>query len=134
MDKVGARAVCAAAWVAKSDVGLVEAARVVQYSLEAEVRLDPEEARRDRCELLRDLFGNPFRPVSFDPAGLAANGTAVIALARSIHDDRRFEDLPVLADALEQAGYGEPEVLGHCRLGSEHVRGCWVLDLVLGWP
>ena len=57
------------------------------------------------------------------------------ALARScqrIYDDRRFQDLPILADALEEAGCTDPEILGHCRGPGEHVRGCWVVDLILG--
>jgi hypothetical protein len=84
------------------------------------------------CEILRDLFGNPFRPVALAPTWLAWNGGALVKLAQAIYDERRFGDLPVLADALEEAGCMDADILGHCRSGGEHVRGCWVVDLVLG--
>jgi hypothetical protein len=85
---------------------------------------------RSQCALLCDIFG----PLPFRPVAVAASWTtsAVIALARGSYDDRRFEDLPVLADALEEAGCTAAEILGHLRGPGPHVRGCWVLDLVLG--
>ena len=49
-----------------------------------------------------------------------------------IDDDRAFDRLPVLADALQDAGCDNADILTHCRSGGEHVRGCWVLDLLLG--
>jgi hypothetical protein len=85
--------------------------------------------RRDQAELLREIAGNPLRPASVDPAWLTWNGGTVIALARSIYEEDRFEDLPILADALEEAGCPDTGVLDHCRLVEEHVRGCWVIDL-----
>jgi hypothetical protein len=84
-----------------------------------------------QADLLRDLFGNPFHPVALDPAWPTWNGGAVLHLARTIYDERRFEDLPVLADALEEAGCTRVDILSHCRQASVHVRGCWVLDLLL---
>ncbi len=78
--------------------------------------------------LLRDIFGNPFRPVAIDPAWLTSD---VLALARGIHDDRAFDRMPILADALQDAGCANEDILSHCRAAREHVRGCWVLDLVL---
>jgi hypothetical protein len=81
-----------------------------------------------QADLLRDIFGNPFRPVSFDPAWRTPT---VIAVAETIYAERRFEDMPVLADALQEAGCTAQEILDHCRVGVEHVRGCWVLDLIL---
>jgi hypothetical protein len=90
-------------------------------------------ARPERqVPLLRDVFGNPFRPVDVDPAWLTWNGSTVVQLARAIYDDRRFEDLPILADALEEAGCTDAALLDHCRQPGEHVPGCWVLDLLLG--
>jgi hypothetical protein len=83
------------------------------------------------CRLLRELFGNPFRPVMTDPAWRSWNGGALVQLARTIYEEGRFADLPVLADALEDAGCANADVLDHCRRGGEHVRGCWVLDLLL---
>jgi hypothetical protein len=56
----------------------------------------------------------------------------VPAIARRIHEERAFHDLPILADALEDAGWTDQDILGHCRGGGPHVRGCWVVDLVLG--
>jgi hypothetical protein len=82
--------------------------------------------------LLRDVFGNPFRQPNVDSAWLAWNGGMVINLARAIYDAGRFTDLPILADALEEAGGGDEAILAHCRGPGPHVRGCWVVDLVLG--
>ena len=85
--------------------------------------------RRQQAGLLLDIFGNPFRPVTLNPAWRTSN---VTALAQSIYDDRAFDRLPILADALEDAGCDNADILGHCRQPGEHVRGCWVVDLVLG--
>src|SRR5262245_45947483 len=82
-----------------------------------------------QAALLRCALGNPFRPVTLKPSWLTP---AVRALAQGIYEDRRFADLPVLADALEEAGCTSADVLAHCRGPGEHVRGCWVVDLVLG--
>jgi hypothetical protein len=81
------------------------------------------------CELVRDVFGNPFRPRAFDPAWRTA---AAVELARSAYDRRDFGLLPILADALQEAGCEDAGVLAHCRAGGPHVRGCWVVDGVLG--
>jgi hypothetical protein len=86
------------------------------------------------ANLLRDLFGPlPFRPVALDPAWLAWYGGSVVRLAQRIYDERRFEWMPELADALEEAGCRDEDILGHCReQGGVHARGCWVTDLLLG--
>jgi hypothetical protein len=88
--------------------------------------------REEHAPLLRDICGNPFRPVVAEPDWLAWNGGTVTQLAQVIYDGRSFDRLPVLADALEEAGCTEDAVLGHCRQPGEHVRGCWVVDLLLG--
>jgi hypothetical protein len=81
--------------------------------------------------ILRDLFGNPFRPVPpVDPAWTAWQGGTVRKLARAIYEGRCFNRLHLLADALEDAGCTDANILGHCRGGGEHVRGCWVVDLL----
>lgn len=85
-------------------------------------------ARKAQCDLLRELFGNPFRPVAVDPAWRTPT---VLVLARQIYDDDSFSDLPILGDALEDAGCTEAVLLEHCRGLSPHVRGCWVVDAVL---
>lgn len=85
-------------------------------------------AERGQCDLLRDIFGNPFRPIAVDPAWLTST---VVSLATAMHADRAFDRLPILADALEVAGCDNTDVLNHCRQPGEHVRGCWVVDLLL---
>ena len=85
--------------------------------------------RFDQAKLLRDIFGNPFRPVALDPAWLTE---AAVGIARGIYDDRAFERMPILADALQDAGCENADILTHCREAGVHVRGCWVVDLVLG--
>ncbi|MGL6095530.1 MAG: hypothetical protein ACRC7O_07010 [Fimbriiglobus sp.] len=82
-----------------------------------------------QCELLRDILGNPFRPVAFSPAW---RSSAALGLATTMYAGRDFAHMPVLADALEEAGCDHPDVLSHCRGPGPHVRGCWVVDLVLG--
>jgi hypothetical protein len=77
----------------------------------------------------RDVAGNPFRPVTFDPAWRTS---AVLTLADHIYAGRAFDRLPILADALQDAGCEDAAVLAHCRGPGPHVRGCWVVDLVLG--
>jgi hypothetical protein len=79
--------------------------------------------------LLRDIFGNPFRPITLDPRWLTST---VLDLARLIYDERAFDRLPILADALMDAGCDSEELLKHCRSEGPHVRGCWVVDLILG--
>ena len=88
-----------------------------------------EEALLPQARLTRDIFGNPFRPVAFDPAW--RTDTAV-TLARQMYDSREFGAMPILADALQDAGCTNEDVLNHCRGDGPHVRGCWVVDLVLG--
>jgi hypothetical protein len=88
-----------------------------------------QEGEKCFCNLLRDIFGNPHRPVTADPAWLTPN---VVSLAQTLYDDRAFNRLPELADALEEAGCTNTDVLAHCRAPGPHVRGCWVVDLVLG--
>jgi hypothetical protein len=84
---------------------------------------------RPVTDLLRESFGNPFRPVAFNPEW--RTDTAV-TLARTMYDAREFSAMPILADALQDAGCEDEHILTHCRAGGVHVRGCWVVDLVLG--
>jgi hypothetical protein len=80
-------------------------------------------------DLIRDIFGNPFRPVIVDSTWQTSN---VTGLAQAIYEERAFDRLPILADALEDAGCTNRDILDHCRQPGEHVRGCWVVDLLLG--
>ncbi|MFO0800999.1 MAG: hypothetical protein U0804_26330 [Gemmataceae bacterium] len=82
-----------------------------------------------QADLLRDVFGSPFKPVNFTPAWRTE---AVVGLARGMYESRNFGPMPVLADALEDAGCADADILAHCRGDGPHVRGCWVVDLVLG--
>ena len=79
--------------------------------------------------IVRDLFGNPFRPAPFVPAWQTP---AAVEVARSMYATRRFDRMPVLADAIEDAGCDDADVLAHCRGPGPHYRGCWVVDVVLG--
>jgi hypothetical protein len=94
---------------------------------------DWEKERLWQASLLHDLFGNPFRPPRLDPAWLLHNDGAVVQMARVIYDEDRFGDLPILADALEEAGCARGDMLEHCRERTAHYRGCWVVDAVLGF-
>ena len=80
--------------------------------------------------LLRDIFGNPFRPATVDPAWLTSD---VAALAEGIYAESAFDRMPILADALQDAGCDGDDILSHCRdANAAHVRGCWVIDLLTG--
>jgi hypothetical protein len=81
-----------------------------------------------QSNLIRDLFGNPFRPIALDPSWLTSTATA---LARLMYDSRDFSAMPILADALQDAGCDNADILDHCRGPGPHVRGCWVVDKLL---
>jgi hypothetical protein len=82
-----------------------------------------------QCDLLRDIFGNPLRPAPADPHWRTS---AVLGLAATMYDARDFTAMPVLADALEEAGCNDAAITSHCRGPDRHVRGCFVVDLILG--
>jgi hypothetical protein len=85
------------------------------------------------CDLLRDVAGDPSRATpAIDPAWLTWNDGIVKRLAEGIYAERRFEDMGVLADALEEAGCDSEEVLSHLRRPGPHARGCWLVDLLTG--
>jgi hypothetical protein len=86
---------------------------------------------RAQADLLREVFGNPFRPAALQPGWVACGGAAA-SIARVIDDGGGFEDFPYLADALLDAGCTDERLLAHCRQPAGHVRGCWALDLLLG--
>jgi hypothetical protein len=88
----------------------------------------PHAVHLTMIRLLHEAFGNPFRPVAPGPWVTPAAVTS----AQDMYDLRDFSTLPVLADLLEEAGCPEQSVLDHCRTPGDHVRGCWVVDLVLG--
>jgi hypothetical protein len=85
--------------------------------------------RRQQTTLIRDIFGNPFRPITFSPSWRT---DTTFTLARQMYESRDFGAMPILADALQDAGCDNDDILNHCRSDGPHVRGCWVVDLVLG--
>jgi hypothetical protein len=99
------------------------------------VRQEPHRRAAEKQEdatlatLLREIVGNPFRPVTFDPDWSTSSAHG---LALSMYESRDFSPMPILADSLEEAGCDNPDILTHCREPGNHVRGCWVVDLVLG--
>ncbi len=84
------------------------------------------------CRLLRDIAGNPCRPVAFSPAWLTWHGGLLVSMARRMYESRDFTELPVLADMLEDAGCADEQILAHCRAGGRHARGCFAVDPLLG--
>jgi hypothetical protein len=89
---------------------------------------DRNSERLIQCDLLRDLFDPLFWSLSVQPAWLSP---LVRSMAQAIYDEHRFEDLPILADALEESGCDDAIVLEHCRSGRSHARGCWLVDGLL---
>lgn len=85
---------------------------------------------RITAHLIRCIFGNPFRPATIDPTWKT---DTVLSLAKHMYESREFSAMPILADALQDAGCDNEDILKHCRDGKQkHVRGCWVVDLILG--
>jgi hypothetical protein len=78
--------------------------------------------------LLLDIFGNPFRAVAFAPEWRT---DTALSLAKQMYESRDFSAVPILADAIQDAGCDNADILDHCRGSGPHVRGCWVVDLVL---
>ena len=91
--------------------------------------LEEEEAQAD---LLRELVSPEMRRVEIDPLVRAWNDGTVVQLARGIYEERAFEQMPILGDALEEAGCTDGELLDHCRQRGRHVPGCWAVDSILG--
>ncbi|WP_052562161.1 hypothetical protein [Gemmata sp. SH-PL17] len=87
------------------------------------------QAEAEHADVLRDIFGNPFRPVTLSPSSITS---IAVALAAQMYESRDFSAMPILADALQDAGCDNDDILNHCRGPGPHVRGCWVVDLVLG--
>jgi hypothetical protein len=124
-------AMWAVSMVCEADI--TKAVAAVEFATRCEAypgdRTRFDEAQKHQLPLLRDIFGNPFRPVRIDPSWLMPK---VIALAQQIYENRAFDRMPRLADALEGAGCRNNDIVGHFRAPGPHVRGCWALDLILG--
>ena len=111
-------------FAAAARAGMRPGGRPPEGYVEARLREDEVHAR-----WVRDVIGNPNRPVTLNPAWLIPG---VTSLAQTIYDGQAFHRMPELADALERAGCTDADILGHCRGPGPHVRGCWVVDLILG--
>src|SRR5262249_54458121 len=98
------------------------------YPIE-EVEAAANAEKLEQSRLIKCIFGNPFNHVVIDPNCLSP---AVVEMAHTIYDDRAFDRLSHLADALVDAGCTNVDVLAHCRAHGGHARGCWVVDLILG--
>lgn len=111
------------------------AARAAEAAREDETIAAIETIRRlhtlDAVELVREIFGNPFRPAVIDPCWLDWKKGKIPRMAHVIYRKRCFRNLPLLADALEEAGCSDSAILTHCRAPVDHARGCWVVDLLL---
>lgn len=124
----------AAMWLVSENIASWESSTEATKAVRGAVRRQSEEdavgpERSQQAVLLRDITGNPFKPVVIKTAWLT---TAVIALARTIYEERAFDRMPILADALEEAECDDVGMLTHCRGPGRHVRGCWVIDNLLG--
>lgn len=104
-------------------------AHLLYYALDAKAPIFAHIPAELYCaDLIREVFGNPFLEVWFDPCWRTS---AVRDLALSIERSGDYSRMPMLADALEEAGCTDSNVVGHLRTGRGHVRGCWVLDGLL---
>ena len=124
--------ICWAVWLAldPADVNLAELAiRVSDATHDRYERPDWEAEDRVYGSVARCVFGNPYRSVASDRRWRTAD---VLGMARGIYEERAFDRLPILADALQDAGCADEQLLGHGRGPGPHVRGYWVVDLVLG--
>jgi hypothetical protein len=101
---------------------------IVAY-VERERTADEQEELTQHTRVIRDIFGNPFHPVTILPEWLTST---VLALATGIYEEKAFDRMPILADALMDAGCSNEDILNHCRGPGPHVRGCFVVDLILG--
>ncbi len=111
--------------IASESFGPLDAARIGNRFSNGNQGLKEQQA-----ELVREFFGNPYQPVAFDQTWRTPT---VTALAQQMHDSQEFSPMPILADALQDAGCEDTSVLEHCRDElALHTRGCWVLDLILG--
>jgi hypothetical protein len=119
----------AAGWAAK--LGRVKAPRLAAIWA-ARAAADWRGESEAQAELLRDVFGDCFERFTINPTWLTWNDGAVRNIAEAIYEERTFEQMPILADALEDAGCDNAEILNHCRAPGVHVRGCWAVDLLLG--
>jgi hypothetical protein len=113
--------------------GVDAVAKAASYVATSEGERNPNIAAQsaewaEQADLARDIFGNPFRPVAIEPSWRTS---AVVTLARQMYESRDFTPMPIVSDALLDAGCDHSDVIAHCRSDRPHVRGCWLVDLLL---
>jgi hypothetical protein len=128
--RAGVKGASAEAWAAATLFESSGEAQDEDIAKQYQVLLKDEFVRQ--ADFLRDIVGNPFQPVSVDPLWLAWNDRCIERIAQGIYEERAYERLPILHDALLDAGCDHQAILAHCRTAEGHVRGCWVVDLLLG--
>jgi hypothetical protein len=102
----------------------------LRYRLKGDVHRHQLPESVAQAALLRDIIGNPFRPITFS---LEWRTATAVSLAHQVYESRDFSAMPILADALQDAGCDNEDILNHCRNAQQvHVRGCWVVDAILG--
>jgi hypothetical protein len=106
--------------------------RAAWYAANGRTKVAMLQAEGAQVRLLREIFGNPFRRMAIDPAWAAWHDGAAIKLAHHVYEERAFYCLPDLPETLREAGCNDAAILDHCRQKEPHVRGCWVVDLLLG--
>lgn len=106
-----------------------EVSEKVSLAESEDLKGDCPTSKNAQCDILRDIIGNPFRPIAIAPDWPTST---VLALAQGIYEEHAFDRMPILADALQDAGCDNAAVLDHCRGPGPHVRGCWVVDMLLG--
>jgi hypothetical protein len=114
---------------AVGDYGILDILLPLEEPYDSLFTWDEKGFEVDDAAFLRCIQGNPFRLVAFS---LEWRTNTALALARQMYDSRDFGAMPILADALQDAGCDNEDILAHCRGPGPHVRGCWVVDLVLG--
>jgi hypothetical protein len=117
-----------------SPEAFIQAAAVYRLLRNVDRDLDRRRLGKTQCDLLRDQFGNPFRPVRLPKKWLRTTGQQAALIARAIYEDRSFDELGILADALVDADCPCPELIRHCREAMPHGRGCWAVERLLSGP
>jgi hypothetical protein len=114
-----------------SNLGFRAIEDIAAYCRIARVHLPNDKTNEEQVHIhyYRDLIGNPFRPVTFIPSWRTGN---VLELAQMIYNNRTYNHMPILADALMDAGCEDEQIIGHCHSDGPHVHGCWLLDMILG--
>jgi hypothetical protein len=144
------RRIASLAYYATAGEAMDGASTAPQLALEAFIwraggykKCDSKAIKQDewkiQCDILRDIFGNPIRPLpAIAPSLMEVHGTTLLQLALAGYEERESSSghldrarLAVLSDALEEAG-AEPDLVGHLREPGPHYRGCWVVDLLTG--